>query len=86
MEDNVKRLLIEWAETYNDPKYFQEDPIAFPRQFAELAKRGERSVRDVEVAAVFAAHFAWGRRAMCFSTSACREVLVLLVSRLTWAR
>ena len=64
MEDNVKRLLIEWAETYNDPKYFQEDPIAFPRQFAELAKRGERSVRDVEVAAVFAAHFAWGRRAM----------------------
>ena len=39
MEDNVKRLLIEWAETYNDPKYF-------------------------EVAAVFAAHFAWGRRAM----------------------
>ncbi len=64
MEDSVKRLLIEWAETYNDPKYFQEDPIAFPRQFAELAKRGERSVRDVEVAAVFAAHFAWGRRAM----------------------
>ncbi len=64
MEDSVKRLLIEWAEIYNDPKYFQEDPIAFPRQFAELAKRGERSVRDVEVAAVFAAHFAWGRRAM----------------------
>ena len=64
MEDSVKRLLIEWAETYNDPKYFQEDPIAFPRQFAELAKRDERSVRDVEVAAVFAAHFAWGRRAM----------------------
>ncbi len=64
MEDSVKRLLIEWAETYNDPKYFQEDPIAFPRQFAELAKRGERSVRDVEVAAVFSAHFAWGRRAM----------------------
>lgn len=64
MEDSVKRLLIEWAETYNDPKYFQEDPIAFPRQFAELAKRGERSIRDVEVAAVFAAHFAWGRRAM----------------------
>ena len=64
MEDSVKGLLIEWAETYNDPKFFQEDPIAFPRRFAELAKRGERSVKDVEVAAVFAAHFAWGRRAM----------------------
>ena len=64
MEDSVKRLLVEWAETYNDPKYFVEDPIAFPRRFAELLRRGERSVRDVEVAAVFAAHFAWGRRAM----------------------
>lgn len=64
MEDSVRRLLIEWAETYNDPKYFVEDPIAFPRKFTELFRRGERSVRDVEVAAVFAAHFAWGRRAM----------------------
>ena len=64
MEDSVKRLLIEWAETYNDPKYFQEDPIAFPTRFADLERRGERSVKDVEVAAVFAAHFAWGRRAM----------------------
>jgi uncharacterized protein (TIGR02757 family) len=64
MEDSVRRLLIEWAETYNDPKYFVEDPIAFPRSFTDLFRRGERSVRDVEVAAVFAAHFAWGRRAM----------------------
>ena len=64
MEDSIRRLLIEWAETYNDPKYFVEDPIAFPRKFTELFRRGERSVRDVEVAAVFAAHFAWGRRAM----------------------
>ena len=53
MEDKVRQLLVGWAETYNDPKYFEEDPIAFPRRFS-----------DVEVAAVFAAHFAWGRRAM----------------------
>ena len=64
MEDNVRDLLIEWAETYNDPKYFQEDPISFPRRFAEMARAGKASVKDVEVAAVFAAHFAWGRRAM----------------------
>ena len=64
MEDSVRKLLIEWAETYNDPKYFVEDPIAFPRKFTELFRREERSIRDVEVAAVFAAHFAWGRRAM----------------------
>ncbi len=64
MDDKTKELLINWAETYNDPKYFQEDPIAFPRRFASLVSTGERSVKDVEVAAVFAAHFAWGRRAM----------------------
>ena len=64
MDDNTRLLLIEWAETYNDPKYFEEDPIAFPRRFAELERRGERTVKDVEVAAIFAAHFAWGRRAM----------------------
>ena len=23
--------LKEWALEYNDPKYFEEDPIAFPR-------------------------------------------------------
>ena len=64
MEDNVRKLLVEWEETYNDPKYFQEDPIAFPRRFAEMVRAGKASVKDVEVAAVFAAHFAWGRRAM----------------------
>ena len=64
MEDSTRKLLVEWAETYNDPKYFQEDPIAFPRRFAEMVRAGQRSVKDVEVAAVFAAHFAWGRRAM----------------------
>ena len=57
-------MLVEWAETYNDPKYFVEDPIVFPRKLTELFRRGERSIRDVEVAAVFPAHFAWGRRAM----------------------
>ena len=29
-----------------------------------MARSGKASVKDVEVAAVFAAHFAWGRRAM----------------------
>lgn len=60
MNDHLKQQLIEWAETYNDPCYFQEDPIAFPREFVS---RGA-SLQDIEIAAVFAAHFAWGRRAM----------------------
>ena len=64
MTDQIRRQLIEWAETYNDPLYFDEDPIAFPRRFAGLFHSGKASVKDVEVAAVFSAHFAWGRRAM----------------------
>lgn len=72
MNQDIKAQLISWAETYNDPKYFQEDPIAFPTKFAQAYKRGEAvnsaqgkcCLQDVEVSAIFAAHFAWGRRAM----------------------
>lgn len=60
MKNCLKQQLIEWAEIYNDPQYFQEDPIAFPREFVS---RGA-ALKDVEIAAVFSAHFAWGRRAM----------------------
>lgn len=60
MTREVRELLEEWAEKYEDPLYFEQDPIAFPREFA---KRGA-SLRDIEIAAVFSAHFAWGRRAM----------------------
>lgn len=56
--------MIGWAERYNDPVYFQEDPIAFPRRFAQMMQAGKCGLKDVEIAAVFAAHFAWGRRAM----------------------
>jgi len=60
MTEDIKDKLIDWAIKYNDPVYFQQDPIAFPKEFA---KRGS-SLRDIEIAAVFSAHFAWGRRAM----------------------
>ena len=29
MDAGLKETLIGWAEEYNDPKYFQEDPIIF---------------------------------------------------------
>lgn len=57
---SLKNKLIEWADKYNDPLYFQEDPISFPRRFLENGA----GLQDIEIAAVFAAHFAWGRRAM----------------------
>ena len=60
MNDVIKEKLALRAEKYNDPVWFEEDPISFPREFLKQGKRLE----DIEIAAVFAAHFAWGRRAM----------------------
>ena len=64
MDERTRDMLIEWAVTYNDRKYFTEDPIAFPRHFAENYASGNCVLADVEIAAVIAAHLAWGRRAM----------------------
>lgn len=64
MTEETRALLIRWANEYNDVKYFTEDPIAFPRKFAEAMAAGKADLKDVETAAIFAAHFAWGRRAM----------------------
>lgn len=60
LQTSLRNKLLNWAGTYNDPKYFQQDPIAFPREFAGSGA----SLQDIEIAAVFSAHFAWGRRAM----------------------
>ena len=64
MDSSVKDTLIAWVHEYNDPKYFQEDPIAFPREFAERMKVGKASLADIEIAALLSSHLAWGRRAM----------------------
>ena len=64
MEQSVKETLIGWAQEYNDPKYFTEDPIIFPKHFAVRYCNGEASLQDVEIAALLASHLAWGRRAM----------------------
>lgn len=57
-------LLRSLADKYNDEKYFTEDPISFPKHFAKLFSEGKCSIQDVEIAAVIAAHLAWGRRNM----------------------
>ena len=64
MDQTVKETLIEWAEKYNDPQYFTEDPIIFPKHFAGKYAAGEAALADVEIAALLAGHLAWGRRAM----------------------
>lgn len=75
MDQVIAEKLLAWAERYNNPRYFEEDPVAFPRRFHHMMTTVEPtlgfeggewrpSLQDVEIAAVFAAHFAWGRRAM----------------------
>ena len=64
MDQALKNILIEWAEEYNDPKYFQEDPIIFPTHFARRYAQGEASLADIEIAALLSSHLAWGRRNM----------------------
>lgn len=70
--EEIRRL----ADIYNDSCYFKEDPIIYPKHFAQLLESGKSefylpvpqnytiSLQDVEIAAVIAAHLAWGRRAM----------------------
>ena len=62
MDQTLKDTLIGWAEEYNDPKYFQEDPIIFPTSFAKLHEAGKATVADVEIAALLSSHLAWGGR------------------------
>ena len=64
MKQSVKDTLIGWAEEYNHPQYFQEDPIIFPKEFAQRLGEGKANLADVEIAALLASHLAWGRRAM----------------------
>ena len=64
MDRNTIDTLIEWADKYNDPQYFQEDPIIFPKHFAGMYKDGAAVLADVEIAAILSSHLAWGRRAM----------------------
>lgn len=64
MDAKIKETLIAWAQEHNDPKYFQEDPIAFPTRFARSHEAGQAQLADVEISALLSAHLAWGRRAM----------------------
>ena len=64
MTEIIRNLLKERALEYNDMKYFEDDPIIFPKEFYKRYKEGELSLADVEISAIFASHMAWGRRAM----------------------
>ena len=64
MCQQVDSLIRDMAGEYNNLCYFENDPIIFPRHFAELMKKGEATLQDVEIAAILSAHLAWGKRTM----------------------
>ena len=63
MDEKMRDRLMAWAEKYNDPQYFQEDPVIFPKHFVSGPGNTYR-LADVEITALIAAHLAWGRRSM----------------------
>jgi uncharacterized protein (TIGR02757 family) len=52
--EKLKRFLDLKVEEYNQPAFIKEDPISVPHQFVKQ--------QDIEIAALFAAIFAWGNR------------------------
>ncbi len=75
----IKNTIARLAQEYNREEYFRTDPIIFPKHFYALLCHKESTVgalgltvpkdydvslQDVEIAAVIAAHLAWGRRDM----------------------
>lgn len=53
---DIAELLEREAARINSPEFISADPVQFPRRFSEQA--------DVEIAALLAAHLAWGNRKM----------------------
>ncbi|MFA5850710.1 MAG: DUF2400 domain-containing protein [Bacteroidales bacterium] len=62
--DDIRENLIKLSEEYNNPEYFLNDPIIFPKYFAEKLSSGDASLQDVEIAGILSSHLAWGRRDM----------------------
>ncbi len=74
--NEIDIILKKLAKEYNNSSYFINDPIIFPKHFAKLycgeqgvfseVEKTPKSVTlaDIEIAAVIAAHLAWGRRDM----------------------
>jgi TIGR02757 family protein len=60
----TEEILLHYAELYCAPAYFEEDPIIFPKHFADLYKKEKATLQDVEISGLLAAHLAWGRRSM----------------------
>lgn len=66
--NEIAVLLNEKAVLYNNPSFIAKDPICIPHSFS--------SKQDIEIAAFFAALFAWGNRTIIINKS--RELMQLM--------
>lgn len=57
MNKDIAELLLTEAHRINSPEFIADDPVRFPREFIG-------SKADAEIAALLAAHLAWGNRRM----------------------
>lgn len=59
--DNLKNFLDAKVEQYNQPAFIKDDPVSIPHLFTRK--------QDIEIAAFFAAIFAWGKRTIIINKS-----------------
>jgi uncharacterized protein (TIGR02757 family) len=68
MNNQLKEFLDEKVDLYNQPSFIYSDPISIPHRFTLK--------QDIEIAAFFAALFAWGNRTIIINK--CSELLQLM--------
>lgn len=56
INSDIKLLLDNEAKRVNSSSFIEHDPVQFPRMFTSL--------QDIEIAAIFSSHIAWGNRKM----------------------
>lgn len=61
MNEQLKEFLDSKVKQYNTPAFIQDDPICIPHLFTKK--------QDIEIAALFAAVFAWGNRTIIIKKS-----------------
>ncbi len=65
---DLKKFLDEKVEEYNRPEFIKNDPVCIPHLFSKK--------QDIEIAALFAAVFAWGNRTTIINKS--KELMQLM--------
>ncbi len=68
MIKDLKAFLDKKSEQYNNPSFIKEDPVSIPHSFTKK--------QDIEIAAFFAATFAWGNRISIINKS--KELMCMM--------